>query len=123
MYYFPQPPFLICLLGLFVGLTCGSAFQTILKQKVEAWSSDRNNLDLSNFNSRELKITYWGICLGVWIFLAGGLGIFNINPIIAIGLALPLTIFTTSLIWTQLGQVLMQLQSGGSEALDLDMFT
>ena len=123
MYYYPQPPFLLCLLGLFVGITCGLAFQTMLKQKMTQWSKDGGQDNLAQLDSRELQITYWGICLGVWIFLFGGLGLFSINWIIALGLSLPLTIFSTSLIWTQLIEVLTQLQKGGSEALDLDMFT
>lgn len=123
MYYYPQPPFLLCLIGLFVGVTCGLAFQTMLKQKMTKWSKDGRKENLAELDSGELQITYLGICLGVWIFLAGGLGLFSINWIIAIGLSLPLTILATSLIWTQLLEVLTQLQEGGSKALDLDMFT
>ena len=123
MYYYPQPPFLICLLGLFVGVTCGLAFQTMLKQKLAKWSAEGSNQNLAQLDSGALQITYLGICLGVWIFLFGGLGLFSINWIIALGLSLPLTIFATSLMWTQLIQVLMQIQEGGSQALDLDIFT
>ncbi len=120
MYYYPQPPFLLCLLGLFVGVTCGLAFQTMLKQKLEQWSKDGGKKNLAQLENKELQITYLGICLGVWIFLTGGLGLFSINWIIAVGLSLPLTILTTSLMWTQLIQVLMQIQEGGSKSLDLD---
>lgn len=123
MYYYPQPPFLLCLIGLFVGVTCGLTFQTMLKQKMTKWSKDGRKENLAQLDSGELQVTYLGICLGVWIFLAGGLGLFSINWIIAIGLSLPLTILATSLIWTQLLEVLTQLQEGGSKALDLDMFT
>ena len=123
MYYYPQPPFLLCLLGLFVGVTCGFAFQTMLKEKVVKWSKNGGRENLAQLDDGSLQITYLGICLGVWIFLAGGLGLFSINWIIAVGLSLPLTILATSLIWTQLTQVLMQIQEGGSKALDLDSFT
>ena len=123
MYYYPQPPFLICLIGLFVGITCGLAFQTMLKQKLAEWSKDGSSQNLAQLDNRALQITYLGICLGVWIFLAGGLKIFSVNSIIAIGLSLPLTIFATSLMWTQLIQLLRQLQEGGSKALDLDIFS
>ena len=123
MYYYPQPPFLICLIGLFVGITCGLAFQTMLKQKLAEWSKDGDSQNLARLDNRALQIAYLGICLGVWIFLAGGLKIFSVNSIIAIGLSLPLTIFATSLMWTQLIQLLGQLQEGGSKALDLDIFS
>ncbi len=123
MYYYPQPPFLICLIGLFVGITCGLAFQTMLKQKLAEWSKDGGSQNLARLDNRALQIAYLGICLGVWIFLAGGLKIFSVNSIIAIGLSLPLTIFATSLMWTQLIQLLGQLQEGGSKALDLDIFS
>ena len=122
MYYYPQPPFLLCLLGLFIGVTCGLAFQAMLKQKLAKWSKDSVGQNLGQLNDRALQTTYLGICLGVWIFLAGGLKLFSINSIVAIGLSLPLTILATALMWTQLIQVLMELQEGGSKALDLDVF-
>lgn len=120
MYYYPQPPFFICVIGLFVGLTCGLTFQTMLKQKVEKWSKDGRKDNLAQIERKELQIAYLGICLGIWIFLTGGLLLFSIGLIIAVGLALPLTVLATSLIWTQLIDVLNQLQKGGSKALDLD---
>lgn len=122
MYYYPQPPFFLCIIGLFVGLTCGLTFQTMLKQKLEKWSKDGGRENLAQIDKKELEIAYLGICLGIWIFLTGGLLLFSTGFIIAIGLSLPLTILAASLIWTQLIDVLRQLQEGGSKALDLDSF-
>ena len=34
MYYLPQPPFLVAILGVFIAITCGSAFQNLLEQKL-----------------------------------------------------------------------------------------
>ena len=120
MYYYPQPPFFIGLIGLFVGLTCGLTFQTMLKQKVTKWSQDGRKEDLAKIEKKELQIAYLGICLGIFIFLTGGLLLFSIGLIVAVGLAVPLTILSTSLLWTQLIDVLGQLQKGGSKALELD---
>lgn len=120
MYYYPQPPFLICLIGLFVGVTFGLTFQTILKQKVNKWSKDGRKENLAEIDKTELKLAYSGIGLGIWIFLTGGLLLFNTGLIVAAGVALPLTFLSTSLIWTQLIDVLQQIQKGGSKALDLD---
>ncbi|MGK7948960.1 MAG: hypothetical protein AB4368_09190 [Xenococcaceae cyanobacterium] len=120
MYYYPQPPFLICLIGLFVGLIFGLTFQTILKQKVNKWLKDGRKEDLAQIEKKELKLAYLGICLGVWIFLTGGLLLFSTGLIVAVGLALPLTVLSTSLIWNQLIDVLQKIQKGGSKALELD---
>lgn len=65
-------------------------------------------------------LSYWGVCLGVWIFLAGGLLIFDFGIISAYGVSLLLTIFIGSLIWTQLNDLLMQFYREGSKALNLD---
>jgi hypothetical protein len=41
---------------------------------------------------------------------------------IAFGISFLLTLLTGVLVWTQLGQILIQLEQGGSKALDLDSF-
>ena len=54
--------------------------------------------------------------------MAGGLLTFGFGVIVAYGVALPITLFTGSLIWSQLKEVFLQLKDGGSKALDLDSF-
>jgi hypothetical protein len=119
MYYLPQPPFLVALLGIFVAVTCGSAFQNLISQKLR--ESYKNPQSKNSFKLEDsiITATYWGISLGVWIFLGGGLLIFGFGIISSYGVALLLTLFTASLVWDQLGEVLLQLKEGGSEALDL----
>ena len=121
MYYFlPQPPYFLLIAGLLIGITCGAAFEGTLKQRINTWSKERtSNLSeiLDGFN---LLLPFLGICAGICIFLASGLEIFSINTWIAYGLALPMTIFIAALVWLQLGQLLKQVQEGGSKALDLD---
>ena len=120
MYYYPQPPFLIPLLGLAISLSCGSAFNNLMKQKVQNWYKNPQQKNSYRLNGSGLEASYWGIALGVWIFLAGGLLTFGFGIIPSYGVALPLTLFTASLIWSQLQEVLLQLKQGGSKALDLE---
>ncbi|MGL5807771.1 MAG: hypothetical protein ACRC2R_18410 [Xenococcaceae cyanobacterium] len=121
-YYIPQPPFLILVFGLFIGIACGLSFEAILRQRVYAWSKNPVKYQLDKIQDTSFVIPFWGICLGIWIFLAGGLEIFNVESLFAFAIALPLTIFTAGLVWSQLIQVLKQLEKGGSKALDLDAF-
>ena len=42
-YYIPQPPFLIPILGIAIGIVFGSMFQTIITQKTEQWRQAPQN--------------------------------------------------------------------------------
>jgi hypothetical protein len=123
MYYLPQPPFLIPLFGLFIALICGLTFKTLVEQRIQQWLKNPDMPDRYRLKGSDLSITYWGICLGIWIFLGGGLQIFSINWIVAYGLGLLLTIGTSGLISKQFTQLLMQVEKGGSKSLDLDFFS
>lgn len=123
MYYSPQPPFLIAVLGVFIAVTCGSAFQNLLEQKLrESYQDARqeNSFRIDRTKDRVIAATYWGICLGVWIFLGGGLLVLGFGVIPSYGVSLLLTIFTGALVWDQINDVLLQLKEGGSKALELD---
>lgn len=120
MYYLPQPPFLVALVGLFISITCGSAFQNLMEQKLRQWYKNPQQENSFKLEDPVLTATYWGICLGVWVFLGGGLLILGFGIISSYGVALLLTLFTASLVWGQLSEVLLQLKQGGSEALDLE---
>jgi hypothetical protein len=122
MYYLPQPPFLVILIGFFIFLTCGSAFQNLMEQKLRTWAKNPEEANSYRLETSGLAATYWGICLGIWVFLAGGFLILGFGIIPSYGVALPLTLFTGSLIWVQLSDVFLQLKEGGSKALDLDDF-
>jgi hypothetical protein len=119
MYYYPQPPFLIPLLGLFIAVTCGLAFKNLIEHKTRTWFQNPQQANAYQLQGSGLEASYWGICFGVWIFLGGGLLTFGFGVISSYGVALPLTLFTASLVWSQLQEVLWQLKQGGSEALDL----
>ena len=122
MYYSPQPPFFVAVIGVLIAVACGSAFQNLLSQKLR--ESYLNVEDESSFKIGTkdivLSITYWGICLGIWVFLGGGFLVLGFGIIPSYGVSLLLTLFTGALVWDQINDVLSQLKEGGSEALELD---
>jgi hypothetical protein len=119
MYYLPEPPYFLVIAGLFIGVTCGLAFQETLKQRVGAWLKDPSDYLLE---SGILRLPFLGICVGICIFLSAGLEIFLLNRWLSYAFALPITILTGALVWTQLGKLLIQLKEGGSKSIDLDAF-
>ena len=126
MYYIPQPPVFAAIAGLFIAVTCGSAFWNMMEQKLRDSYKDPQNqasFKISRIVDRALAVSYWGTCLGVWVFLGGGLQAFGFGAIPSYGVALLITIFTAGLVWDQINDVFMQLKEGGSEALSLDDIT
>lgn len=121
-YYLPEPPYFLVILGFFIGMTCGLAFEATLKQTVKVWSKNPTQKNLDSIQGFKLQLPFLGMCLGVCIFLASGLEIFLLNSWIAYSVSLPVTIFIAALVWVQLGKLLQQLQQGGSKAIDLDAF-
>ncbi|WP_448571888.1 hypothetical protein [Trichothermofontia sp.] len=120
MYYLVDPPYFLFLAGLFIGMTSGAAFEGTLKQSVQAWSKNRTTENLAAVRSPKLFFSFVGICLGIGLFLTAGLQIFGFPSELSYVISLPLTLFTAALVWGQLGKILLQLERGGSQALDLD---
>jgi hypothetical protein len=54
--------------------------------------------------------------------MSTGLEIFGLPTLFGYIVAIPLTVGIASLVWRQLGQMLIELERGGSAALDLDSF-
>ena len=126
MYYIPQPPFLAAILGLFIAVTSGSAFWNMMEQKLRDSYKDPQNktsFRIDRIMDPALAFSYWSTCLGVWIFLGGGLQSFGFGAIPAYGVALLIAIFTAGLVWDQINDVFIQLKEGGPEALSLDDIT
>jgi hypothetical protein len=121
LYYFPiDPPYFLLVVGLFIGISCGAAFDATLKLNVKAWSADRQNVRLENSGKLPLQLPFIGIASGVGMFLTSGLAIFGFPDWLAAALAIPLTLLTTLFLWIQLRGVFKELDRGGSAALDLD---
>lgn len=115
-----DPPIILLISGLFIGLTCGKAFEATLKEKVQEWSRTKSTRVLSQLRGPQLLIPYVGICLGIWLFLSSGLWTYGFPVKVSGIISLGLTLATAILIWTQLGKLLTILAKGGSQALDLD---
>lgn len=121
-YYFPEPPYVLLIVGLLAAITSGAAFDATLRQGVKQWSNDRSTRTLAVLQGITLRLPYLGICIGICVFLASGVQIFGFPTKLSYAIALPLTIFTGLLVWSQLGKNLIELERGGSKALDLDSF-
>lgn len=117
-----NPPYFMLVAGLLAGVTSGAAFETTLKQSVNEWSRNRASRSLANMRGLTLFVPFLGICAGTLVFLASGISIFGFPTLPAYGVSFLLTVLTAALVWWQLGQLLMQIEKGGSKAIDLDSF-
>lgn len=120
MYSIPEPPYVLLVAGLFFSLTSGIAFEAVLKQSVQDWSKNRSTRTLANLQGMPLFLPFVGIAFGICLFLSSGMEIFGFTTQLSYAIALPLTVLIGWLIWSQLGKILLQLERGGSQALDLD---
>ncbi len=121
MYYFPvNPPYFLMIAGLFVGVTSGLAFGEVLKQLVQAWGRDREGVKLTNLNTVGLKLPYTTMIFGIGAFLGAGLQVFGFPEWFAWAVSLPLTLLTAGLVWWQLSNLMLQIETQGLESLDID---
>lgn len=120
MLYYSTPPYVLLLIGLFAGITSGLAFEATLKSGVQDWSQNRSTRTLETLRGLSLFIPFIGINGGICLFLSAGLQCFGFPGKLAFAFAIPLTLLTAVLVWSQLGKILTQLEQGGSQALDLD---
>ncbi|XWK87036.1 MAG: hypothetical protein U7127_22940 [Phormidium sp.] len=123
MFLIQDPPYFLLVAGMLAGLTSGLAFEATLKELVQEWARTRSSRILANLQGVQLQLPFLGICIGVCVFLGSGLEIFGFPTWLSYAISIPLTIFMGWLVWYQLGKLLMQLNKGGSRALDLDSFS
>ncbi|HIK37575.1 MAG: hypothetical protein NZ901_00370 [Geminocystis sp.] len=121
MYYIPEPPIGLLLFGLFIGVTCGLAFEATLKQQVSLWRQQQKS-QIEKDGLSLMGLPFLGVCIGVCMFLAAGLEVFTYSRVFSYLIAGALTIFTGGLVWVQLQKLLLLFLKGGSRALDLDFF-
>ncbi|WP_254567407.1 hypothetical protein [Oscillatoria sp. HE19RPO] len=117
---YPEPPYFLLAAAFIAAVASGTAFYATLTQLVQAWSRNRSTRSLSQARGMELQLPFLGMAGAICVFLASGLQVFGFNLLISYVFSFPLTILTAWLVWSQLGNLLMQLQRGGSKALDLD---
>ena len=120
MSYYPEPPYILLVIGLLCALTCGSAFAATLKQILQKWSSDRAANMVSQLRIGQLLVPYLGISAGVVLFLSSGLEVFGFPGWLSYAVAVPLTLLIGWLIWLQLGSMLSLVEKKGFQAIDID---
>lgn len=123
MFLIQDPPYFLLVAGMLAGLTSGLAFEATLKELVQEWARTRSSRMLANLQGVQTQLPFFGICAGVCVFLGSGLEIFGFPTWLSYSISVPLTIFMGLLVWFQLGKLLVQLDKGGSRALDLDSFS
>ncbi|MFE4105622.1 hypothetical protein [Almyronema epifaneia] len=119
---YSTPPYFLLVAGLLASFAAGAAFNTTLQQSIQTWAKNPAKQPLSQLKGPQIFVPFVGICLGVCVFLAAGLSIFGFSLKIAFAIAAVLTLLSGLLIWSQFGKILIQLEQGGSRALDLDAF-
>jgi hypothetical protein len=60
--------------------------------------------------------------ISIAVFMSTGLEVFGLPTLFGYIVAIPITVGIALLVWRQLGQMLIELEKGGSAALDLDSF-
>ncbi len=117
---FPEPPIVLIIFGIFAGITSGIAFEAGLKRTARAWRQGRRDQNLKEMLGPDVVIPYLGICAGSCIFLAASLEIFSAARWLAFTVSAPIVALSGRLIWVQMGKLMLEIQAGGSQAVDLD---
>jgi hypothetical protein len=122
MYYFPlQPPYFLLLVGFLTALTSGLALSGTLKVIVQNWPSERAENTKPRSSLKQLIVPFIGITGGTCLFLSSGLEIFGFPSTLALGVGLPISLFTCLLVWFQLGSMMTFIEREGMQSLDLDV--
>ncbi|MEH2161121.1 MAG: hypothetical protein V7K38_08740 [Nostoc sp.] len=122
MYYFPlQPPYFLLLVGFLTALTSGLALSGTLKVIVQNWPSERAENTKPRSSLKQLLVPFIGITGGACLFLSSGLEIFGFPSTLALGVGLPISLFTCLLVWLQLGSMMTFIEREGMQSLDLDV--
>ncbi|MGK7890167.1 MAG: hypothetical protein AB4042_12600 [Leptolyngbyaceae cyanobacterium] len=119
---YPSTPYVLLAAGFLASVTSGFAFSETLKESVRNWSNNKESISLPSIQNLRLLIPFAAVCVGVCVFLASGVQIFAFSATVAYAISFPLTLVGGLLLWYQLGRLLIQLEKGGSRALDLDGF-
>jgi hypothetical protein len=124
MYYFPlQPPYFLLLVGFLTALTSGLALSGTLKVIVQKWPTERTENTKPRSSLKQLLVPFIGITGGTCLFLSSGLEIFGFPSSLALGVGLPISLFTCLLVWLQLGSMMTFIEREGMQSLDLDSFS
>lgn len=117
-----NPPYFLFGASLVAALAAGKAFEATLRDLVQQWSKNRSSRTFLNLRGFSIQLPYLAITISVAVFLSCGLEIFGFPPELGYPTAIALTIVSALFVWRQLGTLLVELERGGSAAMDLDMF-
>ncbi len=117
-----QPPYVLMVAGFLSAIAAGAAFGATLQQGTQRWAKGQGDGPLNTLLGLSLKVPFFAICAGICVFLAAGIQFFGFPAQVAYPLGATLTTLMALLVWKQLGVILIQLERGGSKALDLDAF-
>lgn len=120
MYFPADPPYFVLVAGLLVALTSGAAFSATLKQIVQKWSDARAVNQTAKLPTTRLIFPFLGISAGVCMFLSSGLETFGFSSFLSYAVGIPLTLFTSLLVWYQLNSMLTLAEKEGSQAFNID---
>jgi hypothetical protein len=117
-----HPPYFLFGASLVAALAAGKAFEATLRELVQQWSKNRSSRTLLNLRGFSIQLPYLAIAICTGVFFSCGLEIFGFPPELAYPTAIALTIVSALFVWRQLGTLLVELERGGSAAMDLDMY-
>ncbi|MBE9104952.1 hypothetical protein IQ229_08345, partial [Nostoc cf. edaphicum LEGE 07299] len=113
----------LLIVGFLIALTSGLALSGTLKVIVQNWSSERAENTQPRSSLKQLLVPFIGITGGTCLFMSSGLEIFGFPSSLALGVGLPISLFTCLLVWLQLGSMMTFIQREGMQSLDLDSFS
>lgn len=119
-YWQSQPPYALIGIGLLVALLCGLTFARQVGDRLEDWKQDR--LPLLPLGRFTTVMPYAGIVVGTILFVGAGLQVFGFGAGSSFLLALPLAVFTGAGLWSQLENLMRQVEEGTFTAADFDFF-
>ena len=115
-----QPPYLVAGLGLAIAILCGLTFAKLVENKLEGWKQDR--LALLPLGSYTITLPYFGVVIGITLFIGGSLQVFGFSAGVALLVSFVLSIATAGALWVQLERLMGQVEDGTFSAVDFDNF-
>lgn len=115
-----EPPYLLAVVGLLIGILCGLTFGRQVQNKLDNWKQDR--LPMLPLGTLELIISYSGIIIGVTLFIGCSLQFFGFASGSSILVAMIMSLITGGGLWYQLERLMQQVEKGEFKAVDFDNF-
>ncbi|WP_414550427.1 hypothetical protein [Anabaena sp. CCY 0017] len=106
LFKFPQPPYFLLLIGLFISLLCGLPFVITLQKRVQDWIKNHSPQTLPRWAKLQLLTPFVGTAIGVSIACASMLEIFGLPTLPAYLISLIGTSFVAAWVWSEIGHIL-----------------